>query len=159
MCTRVFHKDKNCKFFTIPLSRNSQKRLEHKGTKPNIEEWPQSLRVMLEFSYIARGHLTNIPRSLDPVSFSFLKWRIETSWTMWSNKCQQSSQRATCPFLYFLQGHRRMVLGLVPVQLKRRVWVWRMQACDSFRKPGAIRDGTSSNRLELQGKPFLLHKR
>ena len=37
--------------------------------------------------------------------------------------CQHSSHRATCPFLYFLHGHKRMVLGLVPVQLNSRAWV------------------------------------
>ena len=37
------------KFVKTPLSRNYQKSLAHKKTKPNIEKWPESLGVMLEF--------------------------------------------------------------------------------------------------------------
>ena len=40
---------KNCKFSMTPLSRNSQKRLKEKETKPIIEIWPESIRVRLEY--------------------------------------------------------------------------------------------------------------
>ena len=61
----------NCKFFTTPLSSDSQKRLEDKEnqtkkthTKPNKEKWSESLGVMLEFWYIERGLLVNaLPHS------------------------------------------------------------------------------------------------
>ena len=56
----------NCKFFTTPLSCDSQKKLEDKEnqtkkhhTKPNKEKSSESLGVMLEFWYIERGLLVN----------------------------------------------------------------------------------------------------
>ena len=41
-------KRQNYKFFTTPLSRILRRDLSTKKTKPNIEKWPESLRVMLE---------------------------------------------------------------------------------------------------------------
>ena len=35
--------------FRVKFFKTSQKRLEQKRTKPNIEKWPESLGVMLEF--------------------------------------------------------------------------------------------------------------
>ena len=44
----------NCKFFKSPLSRNSQKRLEHKENQTNYRSITRKPRVMLEFQYIER---------------------------------------------------------------------------------------------------------
>ena len=41
-------RDKIAHFLRL-LSRNSHKRLEHKRNQTNIEKWPESLGVMLEF--------------------------------------------------------------------------------------------------------------
>ena len=44
-----------------PLSPNSQRRLERKENQAkNIEKWPESLGVMLEFKYIEHGLLFKI---------------------------------------------------------------------------------------------------
>ena len=46
-CPRSRLKGTNVQFFTTPLSRNSEKKLEHKKKiKANVEKCPESLRVM-----------------------------------------------------------------------------------------------------------------
>ena len=59
MTLRIYRQ--NSKVFMTPLSPNSQRRLERKENQAkNIEKWPESLGVMLEFKYIEHGLLFKI---------------------------------------------------------------------------------------------------
>ena len=46
---------RHVRFFKFLLSLNSKRDLNTKKTTPNIEVWPESLGVMLEYWYIERG--------------------------------------------------------------------------------------------------------
>ena len=70
----------NRKFFTTPLSRNSQKRLQHKETQTKYRKMtrkPQrNIRILIYRTWAITEHIGA------PVTFSFSKWRSQAQWSM-----------------------------------------------------------------------------
>ena len=66
----------NCKFSRLHCLAIPRRDLKTKKTKPNIEKWPKSLGVMLEFQYVERGLLATLEtaRKLGRVNFRKDSW-------------------------------------------------------------------------------------